>query len=62
MMNPTDIILNERSQMQGEHTAWFYLYQDQEQKKVIMVTEVRIMVTIGEAIAEDEALGSLLGC
>lgn len=48
--------------MQVVYTAWFYLYKDQEEGKVIMVIEVRIMVIIGEDIAEDEALGSLLGC
>lgn len=43
------------------HTAWFCLYQDQEQGKVIMVIEVRLMIITAEDIDEDEALGSL-GC
>lgn len=37
------------------------LYQDQEQREVIVVLEVRTMVTAGEAIVKNEALGSLLG-
>ena len=37
------------------------LYQDQEQREIIVVLEVRTMVTAGEDIVKDEALGSLLG-
>ena len=37
------------------------LYQDQEQREVIVVLEVRTMVTTREDIVKDEALGSLLG-
>lgn len=36
------------------------LYQAQEQREVIVVLEVRTMVT-AEDIVKDEALGSLLG-
>ena len=37
------------------------LYQDQEQRQVIVVLEVRTMVTTGVDIVKDTALGSLLG-
>lgn len=47
--------------MQIVHTAWFYLCQDQEQTKVVMVIEVRTMATVGEDNQEDEALGGFLG-
>lgn len=58
MMNLTDITLSERSKMQIVYTAWFYWYQDQEQRKLTMVIEVRIMLTIWEDTDEDEAVGS----
>lgn len=37
------------------------LYQDQEQREVIVVLEVRTVVTSGEDIVKNEALGSFLG-
>ena len=36
------------------------LYQDQEQRQVIVVLEVRTMVTTGVDTVKDKTLGSLL--
>lgn len=59
-MNFTDIILVKEARCNYKYYM-ILLYQAQEQREVIVVLEVRTMVTAGEDIVKDEALGSLLG-